>query len=93
VPSSFIEDVSSSPPVEPSSLEQLVRHSHRLHQPPDCYSPLAFTTIALFESASYHDAILHPEWQHVMAEIAALERTGTWDLVPGPLHVRLITCK
>jgi hypothetical protein len=25
-------------------------------------------------------------------EIAALERTGTWDLVPCPLRVRLITC-
>jgi hypothetical protein len=36
--SSFIEDVSSSPSVEPSSLvdsslEQLIRRSHRLHQP------------------------------------------------------------
>jgi hypothetical protein len=30
----------------------------------------------------------------VMAEeIATLERTGTWDLVPCPLHVRSITCK
>ena len=26
-------------------------------------------------------------------EIAALERTGTWDLVPIPAHVRPITCK
>jgi hypothetical protein len=26
-------------------------------------------------------------------EIAALERTGTWDLVSCPPHVRLITCK
>ncbi|WVZ60603.1 hypothetical protein U9M48_010600 [Paspalum notatum var. saurae] len=26
-------------------------------------------------------------------EIAALERTGTWDLVPSPSHVRPITCK
>ncbi|WVZ64725.1 hypothetical protein U9M48_014202 [Paspalum notatum var. saurae] len=26
-------------------------------------------------------------------EIAALERTGTWDLVPTPSHVRPITCK
>jgi hypothetical protein len=88
-----------SPPVEPSSLtdsspEQLVRRSHRLRRPPYCYSPSAFTATALFESASYRDAILHPEWQHVMTEeIAALERTGMWDLVPCPLRVRLITCK
>ena len=26
-------------------------------------------------------------------EIAALERTGMWDLVPIPAHVRPITCK
>jgi hypothetical protein len=26
-------------------------------------------------------------------EIVALERTGTWDLVPCPPHVRLIICK
>jgi hypothetical protein len=86
--SSFIKDVPSSPPVEPfspidPSPEQLVRRSHRLHMPSDCYSPSAFTAIALFESTSYHDAILHPEWQHAMVEeIAALERTDTWNLVP-----------
>jgi hypothetical protein len=91
--SSFIKDVSSSP-VEPSSSEQLVRRSHRLHRPPDCYSPSAFTITALSEAASYHEAILHPEWQYAMAEeIAALEWTSTWDLVPCPPHVRLITYK
>jgi hypothetical protein len=62
--SSFIEDATSSPPVEPSSLtdsspEQLVRRSHRLHRPPDYYSPSAFTVTALSELASYRDAILH----------------------------------
>ena len=35
-----------------------------------------------------------PEWQLAMAEeIAALERTGTWDLVSPPPGVRPITCK
>jgi hypothetical protein len=30
----------------------------------------------------------------VMAEgIAALERTGVWDLITFPSHVRLIICK
>jgi hypothetical protein len=58
---SFIEDVPSSPPVEPSSptnssLGQLVRHSHRLRMPPDCYSHSAFTVTTLFESASYREA-------------------------------------
>jgi hypothetical protein len=97
--SSFIEDVSSSPPVEPSSPTdsspgQLVICSYNLHRPPDCYSHLAFTTTALSEPASYQDAILHPEWQHTMVkEIATLERNGTWDLVPCPPRVCPITCK
>jgi hypothetical protein len=59
--SSFIEDVPSSPPVEPSSPEQLVRYSYCIRRPPDCYSPSAFTATALSELASYHDAILHTE--------------------------------
>jgi hypothetical protein len=81
--SSFIEDVPSSPPVEPSSLtdsspEQLVRRSHRIRRPPDYYSHSAFIATALSKPASYRDAILHLEWQHVMAEeMAALERTDT----------------
>jgi hypothetical protein len=43
-----------------SSPEQLVRRSHRLRRPPDCYSPLAFTATTLFKPASYHDDILNP---------------------------------
>jgi hypothetical protein len=63
--SSFIEDLPSSPPIEhssptDSSLEQLVRCSHRLHRPPNYYSPSAFIDTALSKPASYHDAILHP---------------------------------
>jgi hypothetical protein len=55
---------------------------------------LSFTATALSKSAFYRDAILHLEWQHTMAkEIAVLERTGTWDLVPYPPRVRPITCK
>jgi hypothetical protein len=51
--SSFAEDVPSSP-VEPSSLadsslEQLIRRSHRLRWSPDYYSPSAFTATALSE--------------------------------------------
>jgi hypothetical protein len=95
--SSFIEDVTSSPPIEPSSPtdsspEKLVRYSHRLHRIPNRYSSSAFTATTLSEPASYRDAILHLKWQHVMAEeIAALERTDMWDLVSCPPCVRPIT--
>jgi hypothetical protein len=92
-------DVSSSPPVVSSSPigsspEQLLGHGHRICRPSNCYSPSAFIATALSEPVSYRDAILHPEWQHVMAdEIAALEQTDTWDLVPCPPRVHSITCK
>jgi hypothetical protein len=98
VSSSYL-DVPSSPPVASSSLigsslEQLLGCGQRMRRPPNCYSPSAFTATALSEPASYRDAILHPEWQHAMAEeIAALERIGTWDLVSYPLRVCPITCK
>jgi hypothetical protein len=102
VPTSSAElssDVPSSPPVVSSSpigssLEQLLGRGQRICRPPNCYSPSAFTATALSQSASYHDVILHPEWRHVMAEeIAALEWTVTWDLVPCPPRIRPITCK
>jgi hypothetical protein len=92
-------DVSSSPPVASSSpigssLEQLLGRGQHIRRPPNCYSPSAFTAIALSKPTYYRDAILHLELQHLMAEeIAALERTGTWDLVPCPPRVRPITCK
>jgi hypothetical protein len=91
--------VPSSPPVASSSSigsshEQLLGRGQCIRQPPNCYSPSALTANALSEPASYHDDILHPEWQHAMAEvIASLVRTGTWNLVSYPPRVRLITCK
>jgi hypothetical protein len=65
VSSSSLE-VLSSPPVASSSLigsssKHLLGRGQRIRQPPNCYSPSAFTATALSESASYHDAILHPE--------------------------------
>jgi hypothetical protein len=102
VPTSSAElssDVSSSPHVASSSPigsspEQLLERDQRIRRPPNCYSPSAFTATALSKPASYHNDILHPECQHAMAEdIATLERTGTWDLVPCLPLVRLITYK
>ena len=62
--------------------------------PPERYSPSRYGLSTVLEPTSYRDAIVHPEGQFAMAEeIAALERTGTWDLVSLPPRVRPITCK
>ncbi|WVZ70965.1 hypothetical protein U9M48_019594 [Paspalum notatum var. saurae] len=93
------EPTSDEPSPAASSPEQLLRRGHRFRQPIDRYgfghvTWQGFAGTILSEPLSYRDAILHPEWQLAMAEeIAALERTGTWDLVPTPSHVRPITCK
>ena len=46
------------------------------------------------EPVTYQEAASIPEWQLAMSEeLAALDRTGTWDLVPLPPHAIPITCK
>jgi len=60
-------------------------------RPPERY---AFTAAALVEPTTYREAAADPDWQHAMfEEIAALECTGTWDLIPLPSHATPITCK
>ncbi|WVZ89749.1 LOW QUALITY PROTEIN: hypothetical protein U9M48_036114 [Paspalum notatum var. saurae] len=50
--------------------------------------------IAIAEPSTYHEASSVPEWQLAMSEeMAALDRTGTWDLVPLPPHGTPITSK
>lgn len=62
--------------------------------PPDHYSPDRYGLSVIAEPTSYRTAITQPEWQLAMAEeLAALERSGTWDLVSLPSGVRPITCK
>ncbi|KAK1590519.1 hypothetical protein QYE76_017099 [Lolium multiflorum] len=66
----------------------------RQRRAPVRYSPSQYGLSVVSEPTSYRDAERHPEWQLAMAEeIAALERTGTWDLVSPPSGVRPITCK
>jgi hypothetical protein len=46
------------------------------------------------EPVTYQKAARIPEWQLAMTEeLAALDRIGTWDLVPLPSHVVSITSK
>jgi hypothetical protein len=46
------------------------------------------------EPTNYQEAAMLPEWQLAMLEeLAALESTGTWDLVPLPPQKIPIICK
>jgi hypothetical protein len=84
----------SSPSVlgpPPASLPRYDLRDHSTIRPPD---RLGFTVAILAEPTTYREVAAHQEWQLAMAEeIATLERTGTWDLVPLPPHVTPITCK
>jgi hypothetical protein len=64
-------------------------------EPPDRYGfPRAGVAIVELEPTTYQEASGILEWQLIMIdELAALERTGTWDIVPLPSHVVPITCK
>jgi hypothetical protein len=62
-------------------------------EPPDRYG-LPRAGVAIVEPTTYQEASGILEWQLAMIdELAALERTGTWDIVPLPSHVVPITCK
>jgi hypothetical protein len=50
--------------------------------------------LAIAEPSNYQEASSIAEWQLAMAkQLAALDRTGTWDIVPLPSHAVPITCK
>ena len=50
--------------------------------------------VVVGEPSTYQEASLIPEWQLAMSEeLAALDRTGTWDIVPLPSQVVPITSK
>ena len=62
-------------------------------EPPD---RLGFPRVSavLAEPSTYKEASGVPEWQSAMSEeLAALDRTGTWEIVPLPPHAVPITCK
>ena len=73
-------DAPSTSGVSSSSSQPTYGLRARPCPPPDRYSPDRYGLSAVVEPTSYRDAVLHPEWQLAMVEeIAALERTGTWD--------------
>jgi hypothetical protein len=50
--------------------------------------------VAIVEPTTYQEASGILEWQLAMIDVlAALERTGTWDIVPLPSHIVPITFK
>ena len=88
--SSDIPSTSGAPP-SPSTPVHNLRSRPSLRSPAR-YSPSQYGLSAAVEPTSYRDAMAQSEWQLAMAEeIAALERTGTWDLVSPPPGVRPIT--
>uniref|UniRef100_A0ACD5WIJ6 Uncharacterized protein n=1 Tax=Avena sativa TaxID=4498 RepID=A0ACD5WIJ6_AVESA len=90
--SSTIPSSSSSSPASSSSNDLPSTRPVRQRRAPNRYSPSQYGLSVASEPTSYRDAEHHPEWQLAMAEeIAALERTGTWDLVSPPPGVRPIT--
>ncbi|KAK1663670.1 hypothetical protein QYE76_051829 [Lolium multiflorum] len=100
LPSSMREDdtTSSDTPSTSGAMPSPSEPTHHLRArprpPPNRYSPTHYGLFDVLEPTSYRDAVTHPEWQLAMAEeIAALERTGTWDIVAPPSSVRPITCK
>jgi len=99
----------TTPQVSPVSSESPVddpparRYPLRDRHPPDrlgfATQPLDLTALpatssSTSEPSSYREAVQVPEWQAAMSdELAALERTSTWDLVPLPPGDVPITCK
>jgi hypothetical protein len=97
----------TSPPASPAtsapdntnnSDELQVHPRYQLHDrttmvPLDLYGfPRADAVIV--EPSNYQEASRIPEWQLAMTEeLAALDRAGTWDIVPLPSHAVPITCK
>ena len=85
----------TSPAADPDT--EVPSHSYSLRDrstllPPDRYASIS-VSIAV-ELGTYREAVQSPEWRTAMAEeLDALARTQTWDLVPLPLHVVLITCR
>jgi hypothetical protein len=56
--------------------------------------PIDGLVLAIVEPSNYQEASSIAEWQLAMAEeLAALDRTRTWDIVPLPSHAVPITCK
>jgi len=83
----------SSPTIDdspPSSPPHNLRDRSTLHAP-DRYG---FPNVgAVCEPSSYQEAVNIPVWQDAMsAELLALQRTGTWEVVPLPHGVNPITC-
>ena len=77
----------------PSTSSATSRPTYSLRSRPcttlDFHNPASYSVTAIPEPTTYREAVVHPEWQLAMAEeIAALERTGTWEIVPLPPSIR-----
>jgi hypothetical protein len=83
-------------PVISDELQAGPRHNLRDRAtigPADKYG-FSCVNAVVHEPSTYQEASGVVEWQLAMSEeLAALDRTGTWDIVPLPSHAVPITCK
>ncbi|KAI3816802.1 hypothetical protein L1987_16507 [Smallanthus sonchifolius] len=93
---------SSSPENEVTTIDEssqsdfLPRRSQRVRKPNPRYASanVAIVESRFIEPETFGDAIKQKEWRLAMEEeILALKRNQTWELVPQPTDVNLVSCK
>ncbi|XP_042467645.1 uncharacterized protein LOC122050838 [Zingiber officinale] len=82
----------------PSEMEELIPQSQLRRSIRTRRSNLKYVNAAMVEEAiepkTFEEASQSPEWVIAMKEeIVALQQNQTWDLIPKPRDVKLISCK
>uniref|UniRef100_A0A2N9G021 Integrase catalytic domain-containing protein n=1 Tax=Fagus sylvatica TaxID=28930 RepID=A0A2N9G021_FAGSY len=80
------------PPVPPNTHPMQTRSKNGIFKPKLGYA--AHTDYTLTEPTTYATASKHPQWCNAMdEEFEALQKQGTWTLVPAPSTKNIVGCK
>jgi hypothetical protein len=80
------------PSVPPNTHPMLTRSKNGVFKPKLGYA--AHTDYTLTEPTTYATASKHPQWCNAMdEEFEALQKQGTWTLVPAPSTKNIVGCK